>query len=44
MRKNKGNAVDAMVSVMLCLTVTRPDVASKFHLAVIPTSYFLSVL
>ncbi|CAH8572981.1 unnamed protein product [Schistosoma intercalatum] len=28
MRKNKGNAVDAIVSVMLCLTVTRPDVAS----------------
>ncbi|KAK4470053.1 hypothetical protein MN116_006519 [Schistosoma mekongi] len=28
MQKNKGNAVDAMVSVMLCLTVTRPDVAS----------------
>ncbi|CAI2731034.1 unnamed protein product [Schistosoma spindalis] len=28
MRNNKGNAVDAMVSVMLCLTVTRPDVAS----------------
>uniref|UniRef100_A0A3Q0KIW6 Gamma-glutamyltransferase-like protein 3 (T03 family) n=1 Tax=Schistosoma mansoni TaxID=6183 RepID=A0A3Q0KIW6_SCHMA len=28
MRENKGNAVDAMVSVMLCLAVTRPDVAS----------------
>ncbi|CAH8527974.1 unnamed protein product [Schistosoma turkestanicum] len=28
MQKYKGNAVDAMVSVMLCLTVTRPDVAS----------------
>ncbi|CAH8590995.1 unnamed protein product [Heterobilharzia americana] len=28
MRRSKGNAVDAMVSTILCLTVTRPDVAS----------------
>lgn len=32
MMKRAGNAVDALVSVVLCLSVTRPDIISKCEL------------
>lgn len=34
MSKNNGNSVDAVVATVICLTVTRPDIASK-HLTML---------